>query len=127
MDEELRKAADDAADWLLSNTCFKSNPKARAIHEALDKALAKNANAAPQDATDWEGVSADQAMTIAMLRVDYQQLSDLCTRQGIRSMEQEEWQKEAARYRFIRTMEAPSEPDEFDRVTDLAMKMGYRP
>ena len=58
--------------------------------------------AAPDDAIDWEGVAADQAMTIAMLKVDYQQLSDLCTRQGIRSMEQEEWQKDAARYRWLR-------------------------
>ena len=58
--------------------------------------------AAPQDATDWEAVSADQAMTIAMLKVDYQQLQTLVTSQGARMMEQEDWQKEAARYRWLR-------------------------
>lgn len=58
--------------------------------------------AAPQDATDWEAVSADQAMTIAMLRVDYQQLQALVTSQGIALMEQEEWQKDAERYRWLR-------------------------
>ena len=46
---------------------------------------AKNASAAPQDATDWEAVSADQAMTIAMLRVDA--LQDA---------------KDAARYHIVR-------------------------
>ena len=58
--------------------------------------------AAPQDATDWEAVSADQAMTIAMLRVDYQQLQTLVTSQGVRMMEQEDWQKDAERYRWLR-------------------------
>ena len=57
--------------------------------------------AAPQDATDWEGIAADQAMTIAMLKVDYQQLQDLVTSQGIALMEQEEWQKDAAKYRWL--------------------------
>ena len=57
--------------------------------------------AAPQDATDWEAVSADQAMTIAMLTVDYQQLQALVTSQGVRMMEQEEWQKDAAKYRWL--------------------------
>ena len=64
---------------------------------ALKEALAKPV-AAPDDAIDWEGVAADQAMTIAMLKVDYQQLSDLCTRQGIALMEQEE---DAAKYRWL--------------------------
>ena len=58
--------------------------------------------AAHDDAIDWEGVAADQAMTIAMLKVDYQQLQALVTSQSIRSMEQEEWQKDAARYRWMR-------------------------
>ena len=39
---------------------------------------------------DWEGVAADQAMTIAMLKVDYQQLQALVTSQGIRLMEAED-------------------------------------
>ena len=58
--------------------------------------------AAPDDATDWEGIAADQAMTIAMLRVEYQQLQALVTSQGIALMEQEEWQKDAERYRWLR-------------------------
>ena len=86
--------------------------------------------AAPDDATDWEGVSADQAMTIAMLRVDYQQLSDLCTRQGIRMMEQEDWQKDAERYRFMRGNESIKfwsrlgelKPIEWDEFIDAAME-----
>ena len=101
MDEELRKAAQDAARWFLSNTYFKVNPEAEAIHEALTVALSKNANAAPDDAIDWEGVAADQAMTIAMMKVDYQQLQALVTSQGVRMMEQEEWQKDAAKYQWL--------------------------
>ena len=64
--------------------------KALAEIERLEAALANTANAAPQDATDWEAVSADQAMTIAMLKVDYQQLQTLVTSQGVRMMEQED-------------------------------------
>ena len=63
--------------------------------------LYKTRNAAPQDATDWEGIAADQAMTIAMMKVDYQQLQALVTSQGVRMMEQEEWQKDAAKYRWL--------------------------
>ena len=80
----------------------------RCVIEPLDRksifpvGMAMYVSRGSADAIDWEGVAADQAMTIAMLKVDYQQLSDLCTRQGIRSMEQEEWQKEAARYRWLR-------------------------
>lgn len=58
--------------------------------------------AAPDDAIDWEGIAADQAMTIAMLKVDYQQLQALVTSQGIRLMEAEDDAKDAARWRFLR-------------------------
>ena len=58
--------------------------------------------AAHDDAIDWEGIAADQAMTIAMLKVDYQQLQALVTSQGVRMMEQEDWQKDAERYRWLR-------------------------
>ena len=77
--------------------------------------------AAPDDAVDWEGVAADQAMTIAMMTVDYQQLQALVTSQGIRLMESEgapdpmqtihafgreqearEDAKDAARFRWLR-------------------------
>ena len=86
--------------------------------------------AAPQDATDWEAVSADQAMTIAMLRVDYQQLQALVTSQGIALMEQEEWQKDAERYRFMRGNESIKfwsrlgelKPIEWDEFIDAAME-----
>ena len=92
--------------------------------------LYKTRNTAPQDATDWEAVSADQAMTIAMLKVDYQQLQALVTSQGIRLMEQEDWQKDAERYRFMRGNESIKfwsrlgelKPIEWDEFIDAAME-----
>ena len=96
MSDELRKAAQAFLDAWDGKGGFTPNPI-----DALRAVLAKPV-AAPQDATDWEAVSADQAMTIAMLRVDYQQLQALVTSQGIALMEQEEWQKDAERYRWLR-------------------------
>ena len=109
--------------------------KALAEIERLEAALAKNANAAPQDATDWEGVAADQAMTIAMMKVDYQQLQTLVTSQGIALMEQEEWQKEAARYRWLRDKATEANLDnlcmipksEWDTAIDTAMQQEQKP
>ena len=87
---------------------------------------------------DWEGVAADQAMTIAMLKVDYQQLQDLVTSQGVRMMEQEEWQKDAARYYWLRDSShwpakfgdngdfAPLSGAELDAAIDAAMQ-GEKP
>lgn len=97
--DELRKAAQDVLDTWYDETIPDKILHAKMLD--LQQALAKNANAAPQDATDWEGVAADQAMTIAMLKVDYQQLQALVTSQGIALMEQEEWQKDAERYRWL--------------------------
>ena len=90
MDDELRKAAQDAIDFL-TKLPVRMQDVRRASNLVIDLrvALAKPV-AAPQDATDWEAVSADQAMTIAMLRVDYQQLQALVTSQGIRLMEAED-------------------------------------
>ena len=131
MGEELRKAAQDAIDFL-TKLPVRMQDVRRASNLVIDLrvALAKNANAAPQDATDWEGVAADQAMTIAMLRVDYQQLQALVTSQGVRMMEQEEWQKDAERYRFMRGNESIKfwsrlgelKPIEWDEFIDAAME-----
>ena len=100
MSDELRKAA----QALINECTFWCVPKPIEVREALfalKEALVKPV-AAPDDAIDWEGVAADQAMTIAMLKVDYQQLQALVTSQGIALMEQEEWQKDAERYRWLR-------------------------
>ena len=94
--------------------------------------------AAPDDAIDWEGIAADQAMTIAMMKVDYQQLQTLVTSQGVRMMEQEDWQKDAARYYWLRDSShwpakfgdngdfAPLSGAELDAAIDAAMQ-GEKP
>lgn len=110
LDAALAAEPQQPAVWMQSNhltafishACGSDSMLARCSHRQLMpdyQPLFTAPVAAPED---WEGVAADQAMTIAMLRVDYQQLSDLCTRQGIRLIEAEEWQKEAARYRWLR-------------------------
>ena len=120
----------EARKIILANS-FARTPNKGWLQRAADhlkKSTAKPV-AAPDDATDWEGIAADQAMTIAMLRVDYQQLQALVTSQGIALMEQEEWQKEAARYRFMRvnqsfkfwTEMAKLQPVEWDAYIDAAM------
>ena len=96
--DELRKAAQDVVNYVGTLVTYNTGLKARI--NALRAVLAKPVPA-HDDAIDWEGVAADQAMTIAMLKVDYQQLQDLVTSQGIRSMEQEEWQKDAAKYQWL--------------------------
>ena len=97
--DELRKAAQDVDDAYFDDVA----PDTQLIiaMTTLRAALAKPV-AAPDDAIDWEGIAADQAMTIAMMKVDYQQLQALVTSQGVRMMEQEEWQKDAERYRWLR-------------------------
>ena len=123
MTNNLRAAAQSLVDaWQIGNGGI-------GWRVSLLRAALAESVAAPQDATDWEAVSADQAMTIAMLRVDYQQLQALVTSQGIALMEQEEWQKEAARYRFMRvnqsfkfwTEMAKLQPVEWDAYIDAAM------
>ena len=92
----------EARKIILANS-FARTPNKGWLQRAADhlkKSTAKPV-AAPDDATDWEGIAADQAMTIAMLRVDYQQLQALVTSQGVRMMEQEDWQKDAAKYRWL--------------------------
>ena len=92
MTNNLRSAAQSLVDaWQIGNGGI-------GWRVSLLRAALAESVAAPQDATDWEGIAADQAMTIGLMKVDYQQLSDLCTRQGIALMEQEE---DAAKYRWL--------------------------
>ena len=90
----------EIAEWMICPKCCGKFPISKETVAQLNAAQPAPV-AAPDDAIDWEGIAADQAMTIAMLKVDYQQLQALVTSQGIRLMEQEEWQKDAAKYQWL--------------------------
>ena len=118
MSDELRKTAQALiAEWDGDVSMNRLLNRVEDMRNVLAKPVA-----APQDATDWEAVSADQAMTIAMLRVDYQQLQALVTSQGIALMEQEEWQKDAARWRYVCSAQGLWTPDEYTALVDEAME-----
>ena len=85
MTDELRKAAQALiAEWDGDVSMNRLLNRVEDMRNVLAKPVA-----AHDDAIDWEGVAADQAMTIAMMKVDYQQLQALVTSQGIRLMDSE--------------------------------------
>ena len=129
MTNNLRAAAQSLVDaWQIGNGGI-------GWRVSLLRAALAESVAAPDDATDWEGIAADQAMTIAMLKVDYQQLQALVTSQGIRLMEAEDDAKNAARYRWLRDQATEANLDnlcmipksEWDTAIDTAMQQEQKP
>ena len=114
----------------------------RCVIEPLDRksifpvGMAMYVSGGSADAIDWEGVAADQAMTIAMMQVDYQQLSmqtihDFGREQEARENAEQD-KKDAARYRWLRDKGEPAyfvrvPYNLWDETIDAAMQQEQKP